>query len=455
MFVRSVIAICLAFGSAFSLAALPDFSDLIEEKSPAVVKINTVQKIPGRQGRQLPPGHQVPEIFRHLFEPRDMPEREARSMGSGFFISTDGYVLTNNHVIDGADEIVVRLIDDREFTAEVVGIDRRSDLALLKVDGDDFPYLEFSEPDSLRIGEWVLAIGSPFGLDYSASVGIVSAIGRSIPNARNENYVPFIQTDVAINPGNSGGPLFNLKGDVVGINSQIYTSSGGSIGLSFAIPASVAEHVVTQLKDKGHVDRGWLGVVIQDVDKDLASSLDLGNRRGALIAQVEPGGPADTAGLRTGDVIIEFNGVSINSSNELPHLVGATESGKKVPVVVMREGKKRKLNVTIGSLPGAQPERELASQNGGRLGALVSDIDPRLKESWRLEGGVIVESVDRDSPAARTGLRPGDVIVQLGFEEIANLEDFQKVVKKLPSNKLLPIRFYRDGRPTFRTITLK
>lgn len=458
MFAKGSIAIFLLLWSALSLAALPDFSDLIEEKSPAVVKITTVQKIPGRTSMQLPPGQQVPEIFRHLFEPRQMPDREAHSMGSGFFISEDGYLLTNHHVIKGADDIIVRLIDRREYSAEIVGVDPRSDLALLKVDTKDVPYLEFSEPGSLRIGEWVLAIGSPFGLDYSASVGIVSAIGRSIPNARHENYVPFIQTDVAINPGNSGGPLFNLNGDVVGINSQIYTRSGGSIGLSFAIPASVAQDVITQLKTKGRVDRGWLGVVIQQVDNDLADSFNMGSARGALVAQLEPGSPADNAGLRVGDVIVEFNDREIESSNQLPHIVGATAPGEKVPVVVVREGKHKELSVEVGSLSGVASGPQLAdnqgADRGGRLGALVGDIDPRMRESWRLDGGVVVEAVDPGSPAAETGLRPGDVIVQLGFEEINSLDDFRQTVEKLPADKLLPIRFFRDGMPTFRTIKL-
>ncbi len=458
MFAKSSLAFFLLFWSVFSCAALPEFSDLIEEKSPAVVKINTVQKIPGPNVMQLPPGHQVPEIFRHLFEPRQMPEREARSMGSGFFISADGYVLTNNHVVENADEILVRLIDRREYVAKVVGVDPRSDLALLKVDAKDVPYLEFSEPGSLRIGEWVLAIGSPFGLDYSASVGIVSAIGRSIPNARNEDYVPFIQTDVAINPGNSGGPLFNLNGDVVGINSQIYTRSGGSIGLSFAIPASVAQDVVEQLMEKGHVDRGWLGVVIQSIDKDLADSFNLASTGGALVAQLESGGPADRAGLQIGDVIVEFNGREIESSNELPHIVGATAPGAEVPVVVIREGKRKTLDIKLGSLPGADTGSQVAGGQGpamgGRLGAVVSEVDPRLRQSWQLDGGVMVESVDTGSPAAETGLRGGDVIVQLGFEKIEGVRDFERVVKRLPANKLLPIRFFRDGQPTFRSITL-
>lgn len=458
MFARGSFAAVIMLWSAFAVAALPDFTELIKEKSPAVVKITTTQKVGGIRGYPLPPGHQVPDIFRHLFEPRQMPEREARSMGSGFFISEDGYLLTNNHVIDGADEITVHLLDRRQFDAEIVGVDPRSDLALLKVDTKDVPYLAFAKPESVRIGEWVLAIGSPFGLDYSASVGIVSAIGRSIPNERNEDYVPFIQTDVAINPGNSGGPLFNLKGDVVGVNSQIYTSSGGSIGLSFAIPASVAQDVVAQLKAKGRVDRGWLGVVIQEIDTNLADSLQLDSARGALIAQLEPGSPADRSGLEVGDVIIEFNRVEIGISRDLPHVVGSTAPGEKVPVVVMREGKRKKLTVEVGALPGSEGEAAVAgkqtSSQGGRFGAVVTELDDRMRQYLRLNGGVVVQSVDPGSAAAETGLRRGDVIVQLGFEKIANMNDFRRAVNNLPRGELLPIRFFRDGVPAFRTITL-
>jgi serine protease Do len=307
-----------------ALGTLPDFTDIVEKNSPAVVKINTVQEpshgsSPGRGG--LPPGYdprqwdQLPELFRRLFEQHGKPpSRGARSLGSGFIISADGYVLTNNHVVDGADKIIVRLIDRREFEAEVIGTDERSDLALLKVEAEGLPTVEFGDSEELKVGEWVIAIGSPFGLDYSVAAGIVSARGRSLPTEKNENYVPFIQTDVAINPGNSGGPLFNLEGEVVGINSQIYTRSGGSIGLSFAIPASVAQDVVAQIKEKGSVSRGWLGVAIQDVDKNLADSFGLDKPMGALVSQLEPDGPADKAGLKVGDIIVRFDGKPIEDS---------------------------------------------------------------------------------------------------------------------------------------------
>jgi len=271
-------------------------------------------------------------------------------MGSGFVISNDGYILTNHHVVENADEIEVLFADRQEYTATVVGSDRRSDLALLKIKARNLPTLKFAAQDSLKVGAWVLAIGSPFGLDYSVTAGIVSAIGRSIPTQKGENYVPFIQTDVAINPGNSGGPLFNLEGQVVGINSQIYSRSGGSIGLSFAIPASVAVGVIEQLKDHGKVQRGWLGVAIQDVNKRLAESLQLGTPQGALINAVEPDSPADKGGIKPGDVIVRFDGQIIVDSGDLPHVVGMMAPGENAQVEIYREGKRKKLTMKVGSL---------------------------------------------------------------------------------------------------------
>ncbi len=458
MFARLVLLIALV-APAVTARELPDFTQLIENNSAAVVKINTVTKMDGAQF-QVPPGQQLPDLFRHFFDPEQIPERDAHAMGSGFFISSDGYILTNFHVVDQADEIFVRLTDRREYKAEVVGRDRRSDLALLKVDDKGFKYLEFGNSEALKIGEWVVAIGSPFGLDFSASAGIVSAMGRSIPTESQENYVPFIQTDVAINPGNSGGPLFNMDGHVVGVNSQIYTRSGGSIGLSFAIPASVAQDVVNQLKAKGRVDRGWLGVEIVEVDRDLAQAFGLKRPRGALIQRVREGTPAQEAGLREGDIIVEFGGHEIDSSGDLPHVVGATPPGKKVDVVIYREKRKRTLSVEVGALPPAESDMDTPAQIqtdekvGGRLGIQVGELDDTLKQSWSLDGGVVVQKVDPDGPAAKAGVSPGDVIVQLGFEQIKSLEDYKRIVKDLPADSLLPIRFFTEGRPVFRTITL-
>lgn len=436
---------------------LPDFTDLIEKTSPAVVKINTVTKSSARGGLQLPPGQQIPDIFRHFFEPRQMPEKNMHSMGSGFFISADGYLLTNNHVIENADEIVVRLVDRREYDAIVVGVDPLSDLALLKVEEKGLPFLTLAGSKKLKVGEWVIAIGSPFGLDFSASAGIVSAMGRSIPSGKNGNYVPFIQTDVAINPGNSGGPLFNIQGEVVGVNSQIYTRSGGSIGLSFAIPSSVAKNVVAQLTEKGRVDRGWLGVHIQEVDKDLADSFGLNKPRGALLAQLEPGGPADRSGLRAGDVILKFDGVDIVESGDLPHVVGVTAPGSSVEVTIMRQGKKKSFDVEVGNRGGDTPSLGAASEDestGGRLGIVIADVESEVLERLRLKGGVVVKAVDPEGAAAKAGVSPGDIIAQIGFQEVLNAAAFDQVVKELPSESLLPIRFFSNGSPVFRTITL-
>lgn len=441
---------------AWSYKGLPQFTDLIKETSPAVVKINTI----GRAGpqAQFPGGQQqIPDIFRHLFEPRQMPQRPSRSMGSGFIISEDGYILTNNHVIEGADEIEVRLTDRSDFAATVIGTDPRSDLALLKIEADDLPTLEFADSNELEVGEWVVAIGSPFGLDFSASAGIVSAIGRSIPTDKNENYVPFIQTDVAINPGNSGGPLFNMDGAVVGINSQIYTRSGGSIGLSFAIPSSVALDVVEQLKENGRVERGWLGVVIQEVDSDLAESFGLESSTGALISQMDPEGPAAKSGLKVGDVILEFDGQQVETSAQLPHFVGAVRPQTKVPVIIAREGKRKTLSVKVGVLGGSDQASSATPSSvteKSRLGMVVEPIDKQLKERWEIELGVVVVAVAPDGPAANSGIRPGDIVSQLGFTQIQSVEDFERAEKGLKSKTLHPIRFFRSGRPVFRTIVI-
>lgn len=446
----------LFFSVSSAYGQLPDFADLVEEVAPAVVKINTVTKNRKQQTQQNMQG-QLPEIFRELLEQRNRPQppaRQARSMGSGFVISEDGYLLTNHHVIDQADEIQVLFSDRREYSAKVIGSDRRSDLALLKIEAKNLPTIKFADVDSLRAGEWVLAIGSPFGLDYSVAAGIVSAIGRSIPTEKGENYVPFIQTDVAINPGNSGGPLFNLKGEVVGINSQIYSRSGGSIGLSFSIPTSVALSVVDQLKKNGKVQRGWLGVVMQDVNKALAESLELGKPQGALINAVEPDGPADRGGIKPGDVIVRFDGEDIVDSGDLPHVVGSTAPGTKAKVEIYREGKRKTLNVVVGALDKDGPA--VADKNNGndRLGLMVEELDDQERRQLRLRGGILVADVAANSAAANAGLREGDIIVQLGYSRIDDLDEYLQVIEELPESTPIAIRFYRQGRAIFRTIQI-
>ncbi len=456
----AVITLIILPATSFA-AELPDFTKLIEQHSPAVVKITAVSKGEIAQGpQQLPPNMEgLPDIFRELLERRQIP-RDRGSLGSGFIISSDGYVLTNDHVVDQMDTITVILNDQREYTAKLIGSDERSDLALLKVDAKDLPTLTLAKNETLKVGQWVIAIGSPFGLDYSASAGIVSAIGRSIPSARSEsNYVPFIQTDVAINPGNSGGPLFNMDGEVVGINSQIYSPSGGSVGLSFAIPSSLALDVVDQLKDKGRVDRGWLGVMIQDVDKNLASSLGLDKPMGALISELDDEGPAAKSGLKAGDLIIKFNGNEVHTSSDLPYLVGRTAPKSKVPVVIMRKGKEQNLAVTVGILPispaeaATRPAAAPINNSVDALGLVVSTLEQTQRDG--ADAGVVVNDVKPGSPAAEAGIQAGDVITQLAFTDIQSPADYAKIVKGLPKNEPQAIRFYRQGRPVFRSIVIK
>lgn len=430
---------------------LPDFTGLVEETSPAVVKITTRGRV---DVRHLHDDEQIPELFREFFERRSPDERDVQSMGSGFIVSEDGYVVTNNHVVEHADEIQVRLIDRREYSAEVIGTDSRSDLALLKIDASDLTYLSFAEEDTTRVGEWVLAIGSPFDLDYSVSAGIVSAIGRSIPGPRNGSYVPFIQTDVAINPGHSGGPLFNLEGEVVGVNSQIYTRTGGSIGLSFAVPSALARDVVNQLMETGRVERGWLGVVIQSVDRNLARSFGLDTAIGALISQMDPEGPAAQSGLQVGDVIIRYDGQQVTESGELPHMVGRTQPGTEVPVVVVRRGEEQTIDVEIGLLPEEEARAERPEpaepEEGDTLGLVVGPPEEEVGEP-----GVQVKEVESGSAAARAGLVEGDILTQLGYEVVDSVERYRELAAELPVGEPVAVRFLRDGQPAFTTVTIE
>ncbi|UTH30277.1 DegQ family serine endoprotease [Ectopseudomonas hydrolytica] len=453
--------------SLLAQASLPDFTALVEEASPAVVNISTRQKMPERSVAAqpgLPDLEGLPPMFREFFE-RSIPQmprnpggrqREAQSLGSGFIISADGYVLTNNHVVADADEIIVRLSDRSELEAKLIGADPRSDVALLKVEGKGLPTVRLGKSDELKVGEWVLAIGSPFGFDHSVTAGIVSAKGRNLPS---DSYVPFIQTDVAINPGNSGGPLFNLKGEVVGINSQIFTRSGGFMGLSFAIPMEVALQVSEQLKADGKVTRGWLGVVIQEVNKDLAESFGLDRPAGALVAQVLEDGPADKGGLQVGDVILSLNGRPIVMSADLPHLVGGLKPGEKAEMDVVRDGSRKKLKVTIGTLPEEGQELAAAgSAKGGerssnRLGVTVVELTAEQKKGLDLRGGVVVKEV-LSGPAAMIGLRPGDVITHLNNQAIDSTATFAKVAQELPKNRSVSMRVLRQGRASFITFKL-
>lgn len=447
--------------------SLPDFTELVEANSAAVVNISTTQKV--QRTNRLPPGLRVPELpenspfgelFRHFFGEEGeggVPEEfDSKSLGSGFFISKDGFVLTNAHVVKGADEIIVRLSDRRELEATVIGFDVRSDIALLKVNADsDLPVVRLGSSQDLKVGEWVLAIGSPFGFDHSVTAGIVSAKGRSLPR---ENYVPFIQTDVAINPGNSGGPLFNLSGEVIGINSQIYSRTGGFMGLSFAIPMDVAMNVVEQLKTRGKVVRGWLGVLIQDVTRELAESFGLDKPRGALVARVLPDSPASDAGFEVGDVVLEFAGREVNSSSALPPLVGQTPVGNSVAVRVLRNGQMQKLTVTIGELPA---EEELRLSQGekpklemNRLGIEAEALTGEQTKALGIEGGALIVKSVSAGPAQAAGVREGDVIASINNEKINSLKHFDELVKALPKGKPVALLVYRQSGPLFLALKL-
>jgi len=445
----------LLFSMSARAASLPDFTELADELKPAVVNISAVQEVQTKPALQNPELYQhVPELFRQFFG--QMPQfhqpqrRKAPSLGSGFIISEDGYILTNNHVVKGADKVLVRLIDRREFEAEVIGQDGRSDLALLKIDADHLPVVELADPDDIKVGEWVMAIGSPFGFDYSVTAGIVSATGRT---SFQDSYVPFIQTDVAINPGNSGGPLFNLDGEVVGINTIIVTRSGGYMGLSFAIPMSVAMDVVEQLKNKGEVSRGWLGVEIQDVSRQLAESFGLRQASGAAITRLVPDGPAAAAGLKVGDVILNFDGYDVKLSSDLPHLVGSTKAGSKVPVEVFRNGKKKKLTVVVGDLPqefvaDRSQKNQPARGEIERLNMIVDNLNDQLRERTGVDEGVVVIEV-KQGDAAQAGLRRGDVITMFNGQEVSSVAELARIVVDLEADTMVPVRVVRQGRPIF------
>lgn len=444
---------------------LPDFSELAERQGPAVVNISTTQVVRG-QAQMMPfPFDESDPAFEFFkrFIPRvpggGMPrDFENKSLGSGFIISGDGYILTNAHVVDGADEVTVRLTDKREFKAKIIGADKRTDVALIKIEATGLPVVKLGEPAQLKVGEWVVAIGSPFGFDNSVTAGIVSAKGRSLPQ---ENYVPFIQTDVAINPGNSGGPLFNMRGEVVGINSQIYSRSGGYMGVSFAIPIDVAMDIQNQLRASGKVSRGRMGVVIQEVSKELADSLGLGKPIGAVVNSVEKGGPAEKAGIEAGDVILKFDGKTIANSADLPRMVGATRPGSKSVVQVWRKGSTRDISVVVGEMledkqASAKSSRNLkpSEQAANRLGLVVSELTAEQKRELKMNSGLLIEDVR--GQGARADLRVGDIIIAViskgATTEVKTVEQLSKLLNQFEKGSNVTLLVRRGEMQTFITI---
>ncbi len=440
---------------------LPDFTDLAEKHGAEVVNISVTQSVhnnapigafPGMEGDE-----QMQEFFKRFGIPlipgmpgmpgqggAPQPDYKSQSLGSGFIISNDGYVLTNAHVINEADEVIVKLADKREFKAKIIGADKRTDVALLKIDATGLPKVTIGDSAKLKVGEWVAAIGSPFGLENTMTAGIVSAKGRALPQ---ENFVPFIQTDVAINPGNSGGPLFNLAGEVVGINSQIYSRSGGSMGLSFAIPIDVAIDVSNQLKANGKITRGWLGIAIQEITKELAESFSMKNTNGALVAGVEKNGPADKGGLEAGDVITKFDGKAIGVSADLPRAEGATKPGQIAAVEILRKGSVKTLNIGVGEMPsdGSETAAPSTKPNGkveaNKIGLTLKELTVQQKKKLNGKNGLLV--VESVGAAAQAGIRRGDVILGLNNNESQSVEQFNKQINAVAAGKTVAVLVQR------------
>ena len=455
----AIFAFCFLITGYPALAAtpagyqLPDFTELAEKQGPAVVNISITQVMEANNTPfgGLPNDEALSEFFRRFGIPmpgvpgHGVPQEEykSQSLGSGFIISSDGYVLTNAHVIRNASEVVVKLNDKREFTAKIIGADARTDVALLKIDANGLPKVTLGNPDKLKVGEWVVAIGSPFGLESTLTAGVVSAKGRALPQ---ENFVPFIQTDVAINPGNSGGPLFNLKGEVVGINSQIYSRTGGYMGLSFAIPIDVAMEISDQLRASGKVTRGWLGIGIQEINKELAESFGMKNTNGALVSNVEKGSPAEKGGLEAGDVILKFDGKPITTSSDLPRIVGATKPGKQVPVEILRKTSTKTLSIALGEMPTEKDEvvasnKPPAKSEVNRLGLILRELTPQQKKKINGKSGLLV--VESQLSAAQAGIRRGDIILGLNNTEVQGLEQFDKQLATMATGKTVALLVLR------------
>jgi serine protease Do len=455
--VTTVVSVLPAAPALAQTRTLPDFTDLVEQVGPSVVNIRTIEKVAARTGaggtdeemleffkRFGLPMPNVPRQAPRPNRPQQQEEEQPRGVGSGFILSSDGLIMTNAHVVEGADEVIVTLTDKREFKAKLIGADKRSDVALVKIDASGLPAVKVGDVSRLKVGEWVMAIGSPFGLENTVTAGIVSAKQRD-----TGDYLPFIQTDVAINPGNSGGPLINMRGEVVGINSQIYSRSGGSMGISFAIPMDEAVRVSEQLRVSGRVSRGRIGVQIDQVTKEVAESIGLGKAQGALVRAVEPGAPADKAGVEAGDIIVKFEGKAVEKSSDLPRMVGSTKPGTRSALTVFRRGSYKDLTVTIAEIEADKPARKAnepeekpkTSSAGQALGMSVSDLSETQKKELKLKGGVRVDAVA--DAAARAGMREGDVLVALANSEINTVKEFEAAVAKLDKSKPVTVLFRR------------
>jgi serine protease Do len=440
--------------------SLPDFTELAEKHGAEVVNISVTQSVKADVGAMpfsgMPDDEQMQEFFKRFGIPNmpgmpgspgqngaPQPDYKSQSLGSGFIISSDGYILTNAHVVSDADEVIVKLFDKREFKAKIIGADKRTDVALVKIEATGLPKVTVGDINKLKVGEWVAAIGSPFGLENTMTAGIVSAKGRALPQ---ENFVPFIQTDVAINPGNSGGPLFNLAGEVVGINSQIYSRSGGSMGLSFAIPIDVAIDISNQLKLSGKITRGWLGIAIQELTKELAESFGMKNTNGALVAGVEKNGPADKGGLDAGDVITKFDGKPIITSADLPRAVGLAKPGKITLVEVLRKGSAKTLTIAVGEMPSesaevAQSNKPALKAEANKIGLTLKELTPQQKKKLNGKNGLLV--IDSVGASAQAGVRRGDVILGLNNSETQSVEQFNKQINSVTAGKTVAILVQR------------
>ncbi|WP_066705522.1 DegQ family serine endoprotease [Curvibacter delicatus] len=444
---------------------LPDFTDLVEQVGPSVVNIRTIEKVMVRPSSGSGMDEDMLEFFRRFGLPmpnvprqqgprsnRPQEEEQPRGVGSGFILSTDGFIMTNAHVVEGADEMIVTLTDKREFKARLVGADKRTDVAVVKIEASGLPAVKIGDVSRLKVGEWVMAIGSPFGLENSVTAGIVSAKQRD-----TGDYLPFIQTDVAINPGNSGGPLINMRGEVVGINSQIYSRSGGYMGIAFAIPIDEATRVSDQLRASGRVTRGRIGVQIDQVTKDVAEAIGLGKPQGALVRGVESGSPAEKAGVEAGDIIIKFDGKAIEKSTDLPRLVGNVKPGTRSTLTVFRRGSSKDLSVTIGEVeadkPVARKDREEKPRTSGAaqaLGLVVADLTDAQKKELKLKGGVLVNAATE--AAARAGLREGDVILAVANMEVGGVREFEAVLGRLDKGKPINVLFRRGDWAQYAVI---